>query len=61
MNIQKLIELRKQHGYTQEKLAELLETDRSHLNQIEKGKRNPSVALISRMSKLFNVPMKDFF
>lgn len=61
MNIKKLIELRKQHGYTQDQLAKLLETDRSHLNQIEKGKRNPSVALIAKMSKLFGVPMKDFF
>ena len=45
---------RMKKGFTQEKLAELLDITPSHLKQMEGGKRNPSVPLLFRMMELLD-------
>ena len=41
--IKELVKTRKEKGYTQEKLAELLDLSREHIAKIETGKRNLSL------------------
>ena len=47
--------LRKQHGYTQEELFQMLDIDRSYYGRVEIGKRGCSVDLLIRLSGFFNV------
>jgi transcriptional regulator with XRE-family HTH domain len=46
---------RKQLGLTQEKLAEMCNTDACYIRQIEIGKRFPSLEYIERISKGLNI------
>lgn len=54
-------ELRKQNGFSQEKLANLAEIDRTYLPTIEKGERNFSIEVLERLAKALNVKVKDLF
>lgn len=51
-------QLRKQNGYTQEALAGKLSIDRSLLSYIEAGKRECSVSLLVQLSEFFSVPLE---
>lgn len=51
--------IRKQNGYTQEKLAEQLSIDRSVLSRIESGKYACSVDFLAQITSFFGVSM-DF-
>jgi putative transcriptional regulator len=57
----KITELRQQKGWSQSELAKRLGVTRSHINKIEKGKTNASIALLERIAKEFGVSVKDFF
>jgi transcriptional regulator with XRE-family HTH domain len=46
---------RKLAGFTQEKLAELCETDASYIRQIELGRRFPSVSYIEKIAAALNI------
>jgi transcriptional regulator with XRE-family HTH domain len=46
---------RKQIGLTQEKLAEMCNTDPCYIRQIEIGRRFPSIAYIERIAKALNI------
>jgi len=46
---------RKQAGLTQEKLAELCNTDPCYIRQIESGRRFPSVTYIEKIASALNV------
>jgi len=46
---------RKQIGFTQEKLAELCNTDPCYIRQIENGRRFPSLAYIERIAAALNI------
>ena len=48
-------ELRHEHGFTQEKLAELAEIDRTYIYRLESGKRLPSLEVVFRIAKAFNI------
>lgn len=50
-------QLRIRSGYTQERLAEKLNIDRSLISHIEAGKRGCSVDLLVRFSEFFNVSL----
>ena len=53
---------RKQAGFTQEKLAELCNTDPCYIRQIEIGKRFPSLTYIERIASALNIkPYRLFF
>lgn len=57
----KIKELRKKHGYTQAKLAELVFVDDKHISCIESGKNFPSSDLIARLASALLVEPKDLF
>ena len=46
---------RKQLGFTQEKLAELCNTDPCYIRQIEIGRRFPSITYIENIAKALNI------
>lgn len=50
-------QLRIEHGFTQEKVAEALEIDRSFYSRIEAGKKGCSVDLFIRLSELYDVSL----
>ena len=54
-------ELRKLKGLTQEQLAEVIGVSRQTINAIEKEKFDPSLTTAFKMSKLFDLPIEDFF
>lgn len=54
---ERIRQLRKEIGYTQESLAQTLNIDRSLLSHIEAGKRGCSIDLLIRLSDVFNVSL----
>lgn len=46
---------RKQQGFTQEKLAEMCNTDSCYIRQIEIGRRFPSLNYIERIAKALRI------
>ncbi|MBN1160245.1 MAG: helix-turn-helix transcriptional regulator [Candidatus Diapherotrites archaeon] len=54
-------ELRKQHGLTQDDLALALHVTRQTVVAIEKGKFNPSLELALKLSRLFSLPIEELF
>lgn len=54
---ERIRQLRKEIGYTQERLAQTLNIDRSLLSHIEAGKRGCSIDLLIRLSDVFNVSL----
>jgi putative transcriptional regulator len=57
----KLEELRKNKGLSQEQLAENVLVSRQTIISLEKGRYNPSLDLAFRLSKFFNAPIEDIF
>lgn len=57
----KLEEIRKQHGITQEELADKLEVSRQTIGSLENGRYNPSIILAFKIARLFNVSIEDIF
>lgn len=49
--------LRKSAGYTQEKLAVRLGTDKSYLGHVECGRRGCSVDILVRLAEIFDVSL----
>ncbi len=54
-------ELRKEKGYTQEDLAEIIGVSRQTVNAIEKQKFDPSLNTAFKMAKLFKLPIESIF
>ena len=59
--INNLRRIRKDKKITQEKLAELCQTETSYIGQIEIGKRFPSITLIEKMAVALDVPAYVLF
>lgn len=57
----KIRELRKSRGLSQESLADLAELDRSYIGGVERGDRNISLNNIQKLSIALNVNITDFF
>lgn len=57
----KLKELRREHGLTQEELAQALGVTRQTIIAIENNKYDPSLRLALRISQFFNTPVEDIF
>ncbi len=54
-------ELRKNAGYTQEKLAELIGIETSSLSGIESGRHFPSLPTIEKIANVLKLEMKTLF
>ncbi|MBR1907543.1 helix-turn-helix transcriptional regulator [bacterium] len=53
--------LRKEHGISQEKLAEGIEMSREHISCLERGKNLITIESLYKIAEYFNVDIKDFF
>lgn len=56
---QRVKELRLSKGYSQEKLAELSDLDRTYIPGIESGKRNVSLMVIEKIAIAFEVSISE--
>ena len=57
----RLKDLRGQHGWSQQHLAERLEVSRQSVNAIETGRYDPSLPLAFRIAELFGLAIEDVF
>lgn len=55
----KVKNLRITNGYSQEKLAELSDLDRTYIPGIESGKRNVSIIVIEKIAKAFQISISE--
>jgi transcriptional regulator with XRE-family HTH domain len=55
----KVKDLRITNGYSQEKLAELSDLDRTYIPGIESGKRNVSLVVIEKIAKAFQISISE--
>lgn len=53
----RLRELRKKHGYSQEKAAELADIASNYLSGIERGKENPTVDVFMKLAHAYKVEL----
>lgn len=56
---QKIRKLRKNMGYTQEQLAELIGIDDKHLSKIENGIHMPTYKTLKKFSEILNFSLED--
>lgn len=61
MIIPKVKELRKQKGYTQEELANMLGVSRQTIISIEKGGYEPTLSLAFKIADVFQVRVDEVF
>lgn len=62
MNLKnRLEEIRKQRGITQEELADRLEVSRQTISSLENGRYNPSIILAFKIAHLFNLSIEEIF
>lgn len=59
--INRVEEIRKQRGITQEELAEALEVSRQTISSIENGRYNPSIILAFKIARYFGMPIEEIF
>lgn len=52
-------ELRLTNGYSQERLAEISDLDRTYIPGIEAGKRNVSLVVVEKIAKAFNISISE--
>jgi len=57
----RLEEIRKQHGITQEELAVALEVSRQTIGSLEKGRYNPSIILAFKIARYFTLNIEEIF
>ena len=57
----KLEEIRKSRGVTQEQLAAALCVSRQTIGSLENGRYNPSIILAFKISRYFNLSIEDIF
>lgn len=54
-------EIRKEKGYSQEELAALADLDRTYMTSVECGKRNISIVNLHRIAKALGVTLEELF
>ena len=57
----RLEELRKTRGVSQEELADALEVSRQTICSLEMGRYNPSILLAFRIARYFGAAIEDIF
>lgn len=57
----KLEEIRKAKGITQEELANALEVSRQTVGSLENGRYNPSIILAFKIARFFDVAIEEVF
>lgn len=57
----RLEELRKESGITQDVLAERLKVSRQTIGSLENGRYNPSILLACKLARFFGVTIEEIF
>lgn len=57
----RLKELRGEHGWSQQALADRLDVSRQTVNALETGKYDPSLPLAFKIARLFGQPVETIF
>ena len=57
----RLEELRRERGITQEELAAILEVSRQTISSLENGRYNPSILLAHKIAKYFGMTIEEVF
>lgn len=57
----RLEEIRKERGITQEELAKILEVSRQTVGSLENGRYNPSIILAFKIARYFDMAIEDIF
>lgn len=57
----RLEEIRKAKGITQEELADALEVSRQTVGSLENGRYNPSIILAFKIARFFEVSIEEVF
>jgi putative transcriptional regulator len=57
----RLKDLRAEHGWSQQLLADRLEVSRQSVNAIETGRYDPSLPLAFKIAELFDLPIEAIF
>ncbi len=55
----KIYQIRREKGYSQNKLAEMLDISREHLAKIETAKRTVSLSLLIAIAEVLQVKVRD--
>ena len=55
----RLEEIRKENGITQEDLARAVEVSRQTIGSLENGRYNPSIILAFKIARFFNLTIED--
>ena len=58
---QRIRELRKELGLSQEALANESDVDRTYMTDVENGRRNVSVEILEKIIKALKVSIAEFF
>ena len=58
---QRIKDLRKKLGLSQEGLANEAEVDRTYVTDVENGRRNVSVEILERLIKALKISISEFF
>jgi len=58
---ERIRELRKNRGLTQDQFAELIDVEQKHVSRIELGKSFPTIERLEKISQALNVPLRDIF
>ena len=58
---ERIRELRKSRGLTQEQLAELIDVEQKHVSRLELGKSFPTIERLERLAHALDIPLRDFF
>ncbi|MFU0513221.1 helix-turn-helix transcriptional regulator [Gardnerella greenwoodii] len=57
----RLEQIRKEKGITQEELADELEVSRQTVGSLENGRYNPSIILAYKIAKYFDLTIEEIF
>lgn len=58
---EKIKKIRKSYGYTQERLAEMIEVSTRYISDIEQNKAKPSYEVLIKICNEFKIGMNDIF
>ncbi len=58
---ERIVELRKAKGFSQQKFAYEADMERTYLNHIEKGRKNISINTLEKITKGLGISLSTFF
>ncbi len=58
---QRIAQLRKERGLTQEELSDILGMNALYITQVEAKQQGVSLPMVYRIAKVLNVPLKELF